>query len=252
MIRIDHTLLSDSERQSLDRDGYVSLGKLLTDGDLERVRSRVDSILNQEADQAGSELFNTKHIKHPKEEGADRLANLPNKGEVFDTLYTQQKLMAAVTHVLGSEIQLSSLNYRAAKPGSGLQKLHVDWKEPVAPGEFKVCNSIWLLDDFSEANGATRVVPGSHLCGRVPGDDMEDTEASHPDQILIEAPAGTVVVFNSHIWHGGTINQTTLPRRAIHSYFCQRDQPQQTDQKKWITQETLDRISEEAKWLLNV
>jgi len=252
LIKIDTTLLSDSERQSLDRDGFVSLGKLLEDEELEHIRSRVDRILEAEGEQAGSELFNTKHIKHPKEEGADRLANLPNKGEAFDTLYTHSKLLAAVTHVLGSEIQLSSLNYRAAKPGRGLQKLHVDWKEPVEPGQFKVCNSIWLLDDFSEANGATRVVPGSHLCGRVPEDDMEDTEAPHPDQVLIEASAGTVVVFNSHIWHGGTINRTKLPRRAIHSYFCQRGQPQQTDQKKWITQETLGRISEEGRWILNV
>ncbi len=245
-------LLLDEEKAFLDKNGYLSLGKLLNDDQLETIRTRVDSILQQEGDQAGSELFNSKHIKHPKEEGADRLANLVNKGEAFDELYTLPKLLAAVTHVLGNQIQLSSLNYRAALPGNGLQKLHVDWKEPVAPDEFKVCNSIWLLDDFTETNGATRVVPGSHLLGRVPEDDMEAPEASHPNQILIQAPAGTVVVFNSHIWHGGTVNRTNLPRRSIHSYFCQRDQPQQTDQRNWITNETLNRITPQARWLLNV
>ena len=188
MISIDLTLLSEAEKESLNRDGFVSLGKLLSDEDLKAIGSQIDSILNLEGDRAGSELFNTKHIKHPKEEGADRLANLVNKGEVFDKLYTHPKLLAAITQVLGNQVQLSSLNYRAAIPGKGLQKLHVDWKEPVAPGEFKVCNSIWLLDDFTETNGATRVVPGSHLFGRVPEDDMEDPEASHPDQILIKVP----------------------------------------------------------------
>jgi hypothetical protein len=245
-------LLTDSEKEFLEIQGYLSLGSLLTEEQFDSLRRRVDELVIEEGDQGGHELFSSKHIKHPKEEGADRLANLVNKGSVFDILYTHPKLLAAVAHVLGSEFKLSSLNYRAAKPGKGLQKLHVDWKEAVGPGEYKVCNSIWLLDDFSIANGATRLVPKSHLSGKVPTDDMEDPEAPHPDEIILEAPAGTVVVFNSHIWHGGTTNTTNQPRRAIHSYFCARDQPQQSNQQEFISQETLDRISPEARWLLDI
>ena len=245
-------LLSKEKRDFLDEKGYLSLGQLVWSDRMDAIRKRVEELVLEEGDEGGHELFTSKHIKHPKEEGADRLANLVNKGEVFDILYTHPSLLGAVRHVLGSEIKLSSLNYRAAKPGNGLQKLHVDWKEAVGPGEFKVCNSIWLLDDFSLANGATRLVPRSHLSGKVPTDDMKDPEATHPDEIILEAPAGTVVVFNSHVWHGGTINQTDQPRRAIHSYFCARDQPQQTAQKKLIRQDTLDRISDEARWLLDV
>lgn len=248
----NENLLSSEEKNLLDTQGYLSLGNLLSDEQFEAVRNRVGDLVQEEGDQGGHELFDSKHIKHPKEEGADRLANLPNKGEVFDILYTHPKLLAAVTHVLGPEVKLSSLNYRAARPGKGLQKLHVDWKEAVGPGEFKVCNSIWLLDDFSVANGATRLVPRSHLSGNVPGDVMEDPEATHPDEIILEAPAGTVVIFNSHLWHGGTTNNTNQSRRAIHSYFCARDQPQQTPQQKLIRQETLDRISDQARWLLDV
>ena len=252
MINIDPTVLTESERESLNRDGYVSLGKLLSEEDLNAIRIQVEAILEREGEEAGHEVFRSKHIIHKKEEGADRLANLVNKGEVFDTLYTHPKLLAAMAQVLGNSFRLSSLNYRSAKPGMGLQKLHVDWKEAVSPDQFKVCNSIWLLDDFTAENGATRVVPGSHLKGRVPSDDMEDPEAMHPEEVLIEAPAGTVYIFNSHTWHGGTVNRTDQARRAIHSYFCRRDQPQQTDQKKWITEETLSRISSEARWLLDV
>jgi ectoine hydroxylase-related dioxygenase (phytanoyl-CoA dioxygenase family) len=122
----------------------------------------------------------------------------------------------------------------------------------VTPGDYYVCNSIWLLDDFTEENGATRVVPGSHRSGRMPSDDMQDTAAAHPDQKLLIAPAGTVVIFNSHTWHGGTTNRTDRPRRALHSYFCRRDQPPQLDQKKHIRPATLVRLSHAARWILDV
>lgn len=252
MLSTQKKLLSPSERDTLDKQGYLSLGRLLDASRLKAIRERVKRLLEEEGDQAGHELFNSTRIRHPKEEGADRLANLVNKGPEFDGLYTHPKLLAVITHVLGPEIKLSSLNYRAAKPGQGLQKLHVDWPTAVKPGEFKVCNSIWLLDDFSAANGATRLVPKSHLCGQMPEEAMDDPLQPHPDEIILEAPAGTVIVFNSHLWHGGTVNRTDQPRRAIHSYFCTRDQIPQTPQRDLVRQETLDRISEQAKWLLDV
>lgn len=236
----------------MDKNGYLILGQLLSEKELSEVRNQVNYLLQQEAESAGAELMESKYIRHPREEGVNRLADLVNKGSVFDKFYTHPKLLSAVAHILGNDIKLSSLNYRAALAGYGLQKLQVDWHEPVAAGDYKVCNSIWLLDNFSKQNGATRLVPGSHLKGILPQDDLDDPMAAHPDEIILEAPAGTVVIFNSHTWHGGTVNQTEHPRRAIHSYFCRRDQPQQVDQKKYIKQETLNRISPAARWLLDV
>lgn len=245
-------LFSDEEKEILDFEGYLSLGCLLSEQEMDALIDRVGELVHKEGEQGGHELFKAKHIKHPKEEGVDRLANLVNKGEVFDPLYTHPKLLAAVSHLLGAEFKLSSLNYRAAKPGKGLQKLHVDWREAIEPGDYRVCNSIWLLDDFFVENGATRLVPKSHLLGKTPEEVMEDPLDTYRDEIILEAPAGTVVVFNSHVWHGGTVNHTDKDRRAIHSYFCRRDQPQQTDQKMWILEETIERIGEPGRWLLNV
>ena len=94
--------------------------------------------MKSEGDKAGSELLDSPYIRHPKEAGADRLADLVNKGEVFDIFYTHPRVLAGISHVLGKSIKLSSLNYRAAKPGMGLQKLHVDWHEAVTPGQYKV------------------------------------------------------------------------------------------------------------------
>ncbi|WP_114748956.1 phytanoyl-CoA dioxygenase family protein [Pleomorphovibrio marinus] len=244
--------LTQEERSFLDENGYLNLGKLLSDVQLAQIQDKINLLLELEGENAGKELVDSPFIRHPKESGADRLGDLVNKGVVFDIFYTHPKVLAAVSHVLGANLKLSSLNYRAAKPGAGLQKLHADYPDPVPTGDYRVCNSIWLLDDFSASNGATRIVPGSHKSQSLPEDTMEDPMAPHPEEQILHAPAGSVVIFNSHTWHGGTTNQTDKPRRAIHSYFCRRDQPQQIHQKTYILEETLSRIPKEAALLLDV
>lgn len=245
-------MLSKDEIEKLDRDGYLDLGQLMTTSEVLAVNQRIAELISKEGENAGSELFDSKYIRHPKEAGADRLADLVNKGAIFDQFYTHPKILAAIEAVLGTQYKLSSLNYRAAKPGLGLQKLHVDYGNTVAEGGYKVCNTIWLLDDFVENNGATRIVPGTHKSKVLPQDAMEDAELAHPDEIKIIAQAGSVFIFNSHVWHGGTTNHTNNYRRSIHSYFCTTDQPQQLDQRSYITEATKARISPSAKKILDV
>jgi ectoine hydroxylase-related dioxygenase (phytanoyl-CoA dioxygenase family) len=125
--------------------------------------------------------------------------------------------------------------------------------EPVQPrSSYKVCNSIWLFDDFTAENGSTRIVPKTHKLSILPDEAMADPNDKHPDEIRIIATAGSVFIFNSHVWHGGTTNQTDRDRRSVHSYFCTREQPQQIDQKKYITQETSERIGEKGWCILDV
>jgi ectoine hydroxylase-related dioxygenase (phytanoyl-CoA dioxygenase family) len=81
---------------------------------------------------------------------------------------------------------------------------------------------------------------------------MEDTKASHPDEVLLIAPKGTVGFFNSHVWHGGTLNKSQGNRMAIHCSFVGRDCEQQTVQKDYLRKSTFDRISNAAKYLLDV
>lgn len=245
-------MLSQNEINTLDRDGFLNLGQLLNSQEVKEVNDKIDELLANEGQKAGSELFDSKYIRHPTEDGVDRLADLVNKGKVFDQFYMHPKVLATIETVIGKAYKLSSLNYRAAKPGKGLQKLHVDWGNTVANGEYKVCNTIWLLDDFVFNNGATRIVPGTHKLDILPNDALESPLEKHPDEVLILAPAGSVVVFNSHVWHGGTTNLTQKDRRSIHSYFCARDLPQQVDQQRYITQETKDRIGERGAFVLDV
>jgi ectoine hydroxylase-related dioxygenase (phytanoyl-CoA dioxygenase family) len=251
-LQVREDTLTQKEKDFLAKHGFLNLGKLLSDAQVNVINRRIQDLMDEEGERAGAELLDSPYIRHPKEAGADRLADLVNKGEVFDIFYTHPRVLAGIAHVLGNEIKLSSLNYRAAKPGMGLQKLHVDWHEAVKPGEYKVCNSIWLLDNFSKENGATRIVPGTHHLGSMPQDILADPLAPHPEEIIIEAPAGSVFIFNSHAWHGGTTNLTANSRRSIHSYFCCSDQPQQVDQSRYITKQTLQRLPPAAVDILGL
>ncbi len=236
--------LSEAEKEQLTRDGYLPLSNILTPEQVHQLGARADELVAAEGETAGLEVH--------QETGADRLSDLINKDPRYDVCFTHPRVLAAIWHALGADFRLSSLNFRAALPGSGLQPLHVDWTEAVSPGEYFVCNSIWLLDDFSAENGATRVVPGSQRSGQLPGDAMEDPQDPHPHQRLLLAPAGSVVIFNSHTWHGGTFNGSGVRRRALHSYFCRRDQQQQLDQQRYLREETWRRLSPAARHILDV
>ncbi|WP_332369845.1 phytanoyl-CoA dioxygenase family protein [Spirosoma telluris] len=195
-------MLIQEEIEFLDSYGYLNLGQLLTLEQVTQINNRLAQLLESEGENAGHELAQSKYIRHPKEEGADRLADLVNKGPIFDIFYTHPRVLAGIEAVLGQHYKLSSLNYRAAKPGKGHQKLHVDWKNTVVDGAYQVCNSIWLLDDFTQSNGSTRIVPKTHKLNRLPDQAMADPNAKHPDEIRIIGPAGSVFIFNSHVWHG--------------------------------------------------
>jgi ectoine hydroxylase-related dioxygenase (phytanoyl-CoA dioxygenase family) len=156
-----------------------------------------------------------------------------------------------VGSVLGPQFKLSSLNARSANPQSAsVQPFHIDMGLlPDSKGN-AVCNCVWMLDDFTAENGALRVIPGSHHWGRKPQDVLADPYAPHPDEVLVTGRAGTVVVMNAHAWHGGTANRTPRERRALHSFFCRSDIPQQQYQKKLLRPETQAGLSAELRKLL--
>ena len=237
--------LTQAQSDQLDQQGYLPLPGALDAAALEALRTRFDEIVASEADRAGIEVS--------QEKGAARLANLVDKDRLFDRCWNYPLQLAAVAHVLGwHELKLFSLNGRAALPGEGHQALHADWGEAVQPGSYQVCNSIWLLDDFTEANGATRVVPGSHRWEQRPSDAMADPADRHPDQVLLLGAAGTCIVFNAHLWHGGTANQTDRSRRALHAAFVRREHRQQTVQRDYLRPETIKQLSSSQRYLLEV
>ena len=113
-----------------------------------------------------------------------------------------------------------------------------------------MCNTIWLLDDFTPTNGATRIVPGSHRWRKAPQQELADPQAPHRREILVLGEAGTVVVMNTHAWHGGTANRTGKPRRALHAFYTRGDKPQQQYQNGLLRAETKARLSPESRRIL--
>lgn len=215
------------------------LEDVLDSARLEQVRQRVEELYEHEGENAGSEFR--------KEPGARRLANLVDKGEIFEQLILTPKILAMVKHVLGPHVKLSSFNARSTDPFTAdAQPLHCDAGALADDQGFWVCNTIWLLDDFTAENGATRVVPGSHHWSQLPQDVLSNPVERHPEEVLLLGKAGSVVVMNTHAWHGGTANRTSSPRRALHAFFCRADKPQQQYQKRLLRTETQARLSPSA------
>ena len=243
--------LSDEDKRHLDEKGYLPLFGIIAPEQITSFRARLEALMEEEGEDAGREVH--------QEEGSLRLSDLINKGAMFDFCYTHPRLLAAVRHILTADFKVHSLNCRFAIPGQGQQALHMDWgprnddeRRLLQTGHYFVANSLWLLDDFTEENGSTRLVPGSHIWGKPPAEEMDDPAATHPDEVRVIAPAGTVVVFNSHTWHGGSLNRSDDLRRVMHMAFVRRHLPQQTDQKKHLRPETSARLDEERKVLLDV
>lgn len=234
--------LTDEQRATLDRDGFLRLPGVMDDEWLTAIRTRLSELEELEGAAAGHEAG--------RQPTATMLADLFNKGEMFERMLRFRPVLAAAAHVLG-DFKINSLNARIAPPGQGDQALHSDCGLPRADG-YRLCNSMWMVDDFTTTNGATRAVVGSHTAGRLPSDAMTDPSTDHPDQQLLTGAAGDVIVFNAHLWHSGTHNGAELPRRGLTLSFCRRDEPQQTDQAEHIRKRVYDRLSPAERFLLDV
>ena len=150
---VTRSLLSTEQVENLDRNGFVALEGALDEVALREVSRRVDELVATEGGRAGTEF--------KQEAGTDRLANLVDKGAVFDNCWNYPLQLAAVAHVLSwREFRLTSLNTRSALPNKGRQGLHVDWAEGSRPGTIK----------FATLSGCSMILPrrtGLHVPCRV-------------------------------------------------------------------------------------
>jgi ectoine hydroxylase-related dioxygenase (phytanoyl-CoA dioxygenase family) len=222
-------MLAQSEKKQLDELGYLVLPGFVPPPMLAKLRDRVEALWEQEGSEAGSEF------RH--EPGARRLANLVDKGAIFAEVVSMPKILECVEHVIGPSYKLSSLNARSTNPNSEeSQPWHADSAAIADERGYWVCNSIWMLDDFTSENGATRMIPRSHTWHRLP---EPGNTISRPDEELVTGTAGTVVIMNTHMWHGGTANRTGRCRRALHGFYTRSDKPQQQYQKALLRPETV-------------
>ena len=228
--------------EELDRKGFTILPGIIEPAWRAGLARAFDRLSEEEGDRAGSEVGLAPGVR--------RLADLANKGEVFDRIYLHPALLRAVWHVLKRPFKLHSLNGHDPLPGQGQQHLHMDWGgERTA---FHVVNSMWMLDEFTADNGATRVVPGTHLLPEKIDAYVEDRTAPREGEVQLIAAAGSVGIFNGSLWHSCSHNRTTARRRTLHCAFIGREHPQQTDQKKYLRPETARRLGPLARYVLDV
>lgn len=232
-------VLGADQLAELDHKGYLALVDVLDGETVEMMRTWVDKLAAQ--------------VGTVGKGGETWLDNLVDGHAVFDKCWNSAELLSAVAHVLGwQDLKLYSLKARIVPPGCGGQPLHFDWAEPVGAGDYQICNSVWPLDAFTARNGATRVVPGSHRWGRRPADPPMTPSGEPVKEVVLDASAGSCVVFNSHVWHGGTRNSSAGQRRVLLASFVRRHHEQQVVQRDRLSDATLNRLNASQRYLLDV
>src|SRR5512146_796303 len=212
--------LEDAKRD-LDAKGYCIIENVLSRAEIAALKTRL--VEQAEGERARGVSFHDGGPSRPNQ----RVWMLVNKGRVFRDLMLHPIVDALMGHLLGPDYLLSSLTANIASPGGEPMVLHTDqgyvgfWTpKPL------VANIAWMLDDFTEDNGGTRLVPNSHLnqnATQRSSSFVSEGAANFPkpeDTIAAEGKAGSVLCFDGRVWHGTGANKTDRPRHALLSYHC--------------------------------
>ena len=161
-----------------------------------------------------------------------RIYNLLRYGAPFEQVPVHESVLPIVEGVLDPGCLISSLSSIAIDPGETAQPIHADdmvipLAKPHAP---IVCNSMWALGDFTDANGATRLIPGSHL-------KTNPDYGGQYDTVPAEMEKGSVLIWDGALWHGGGANRTAARRTGIAMNYCAGFIRQQENQQLGLAPE---------------
>lgn len=193
-----------------------------------------------------------RHVPHPFDAEASpnvRVWNLISKDPLFEKLAEHPLVLDYIRAVIGWPARISTLSGNINYPGAKRCVLHADqiWApEPWPPSGPLGINFGWCIDDFTRENGATRVLPGSHLFNRLPRPDDDPA-----GMVQVEAPAGSLIIFESRLWHQTGENVTDdVVRAAIFGFY---QKPLYMPAENWVMQtkpEVVQRGSEELLTLM--
>jgi len=167
-----------------------------------------------------------------------RIYNLLARGELWWQVPVHPAVLPVVEGVLDSGCLVSSLSSINIGPAEVAQPIHADDQLiPIPkPHPPTVCNTMWALTDFTEENGATRVISASHLADASPnyGQPYESEPA-------VMGP-GSVLVWHGSLWHGGGANRTGDRRIGIAMNYCAGYIRQQENQQLGIPSSMVARM----------
>jgi ectoine hydroxylase-related dioxygenase (phytanoyl-CoA dioxygenase family) len=195
--------------EAFDRDGYVVVEQAVGPDVLDAVRAELAPYLD-----GGDDAYRGRNDF----EGfsTNRVYGLLAKAPSEAALVLHPRVTAILDELLLPGYLLTANLAINLLPGETAQDPHFDdpfYKLP-RPRPPVSISSIWAIDEFTAANGATEVVPGSHRWG-------EERPAADAELVPIEMPAGSVLVFSGTLWHRGGANTTDRPRLAISPQYCQ-------------------------------
>jgi ectoine hydroxylase-related dioxygenase (phytanoyl-CoA dioxygenase family) len=200
------TVALDAQRVSVDdvvdgleADGYAVVHGVLDPARVQAVHAELDELL--ETIPYGRNAFEGFKTR--------RIYALFAKTRAFDEPATHPLVLGVLDRVLG-HYQLSGPTGIQIGPGEPAQVVHRDEAiYPLTePHPEVVLNTMWAFDDFTEENGATYIIPGSHRwVGR-------DFDASAPSVNAV-MPAGSVLFYSGRVWHGGGANRSDRPRLGV-------------------------------------
>jgi ectoine hydroxylase-related dioxygenase (phytanoyl-CoA dioxygenase family) len=165
-----------------------------------------------------------------------RLYNLLVHGGRFAEVPIHPTVLPVVQGVLDRGCLLSSISSIAIDPGESAQPIHSDDQLIGLPRPHPpvVCNTMWALSDFTEENGATRVIPGSHAFDHYP-------EYGHSfESVPAVMKRGSVLIWNGGLWHGGGENRSKERRLGMAVNYCAGWVRQQENQQLGVPRELVE------------
>jgi ectoine hydroxylase-related dioxygenase (phytanoyl-CoA dioxygenase family) len=216
----------DQGRRNIAEYGLTIVPDVLTGDALRRTREALYSAAASDRARGREQKF---ALDYAHDETNQRVWNVLSRDPLFEDLAFHRVAVAYVKAVLGWPALLGNISANITGPGGGEMVLHADQifvPEPWS-SEPQGLNVAWCLDDFTEANGATRFAPGSHKLNRAPRPEDADAPTAP-----MEAAAGSIVVFESRVWHKTGYNRTAGERRA--GVFAWYTKPIYRTQENWF------------------
>jgi ectoine hydroxylase-related dioxygenase (phytanoyl-CoA dioxygenase family) len=213
----------ESWREEFDRRGYLIFERVLSPAKVADIRTALAPHLAR--DLKGRNDF--------EGEKTNRVYALLAKSPVFADLAIHPLALAFAEAELGSSCLLSALLAINLHPGETVQPWHFDdggVKIP-RPRPAMGISTFWAIDDTTELNGATEIIPGSHLWdGQIVDGAVQPSDFAHkgagrdkgerPDAIKMVMPSGSLGITKGTLWHRGGANRSERPRLIITPQYC--------------------------------
>ena len=216
----------DETLRHLNMDGFCVIDDVIPSDDVDRTRGAVEQAVIRS--RQSSEEMQTKIRSQGHRVGAVGVASvggLINHVPSFGEYLADPRITAPCESIFGPYVRVSSVGAVMNFPGNARGYWHSDWPfnqtvaahipAPYADAVLHV-TAIFMLSPFNEETGGTLVVPGSHRSNANPsGDTKIDRDSPYPTEINATGTAGSVLLFDSRLWHSVATNTSDQPRTAV-------------------------------------